>query len=115
MTDPLVAIDLFAGGGGFSTGLSQAADALDRELRLAAINHDEQAVATHERNHPYADHYHQKVEQLHPPDVVAELVDTTPERVAAGEVDVDLLLAGPSCTHFSSARGGKPVSEQKRA
>jgi len=28
---------------------------------------------------------------------------------------VDLLVGGPECTHFSSARGGKPVTEQKRA
>lgn len=99
-------VDLFAGGGGISTGAAEAARNLGYEpgenLHLAAINHSEDAIATHEANHPWADHYHAKVEALHPPDV-------------APPNEVDLLTAGPSCTHFSTARGGQPVKEQKRA
>jgi len=98
----LTAVDLFCGGGGFSTGLALACEDLDREARLVAVNHWTKAIQTHERNHEWAEHYNAKVEELHPPDVV-------------GDDDVDLLVAGPECTHFSTARGGKPVSEQKRA
>lgn len=103
----VVAVDLFCGAGGFSEGLRQATEELNFDLRHAAVNHWDTAVETHERNHPEAHQYQSKVEQLHPPDVVERLTD--------GEgVDVDLLVGGPSCTHFSRARGGKPVNEQLR-
>jgi len=101
-SESLTAIDLFCGGGGFSTGLALACEELDMDARLIAVNHDTDAIETHRRNHPWAEQHNAKVEELHPPNVV-------------GDDDVDLLVAGPECTHFSSARGGKPVNEQRRA
>lgn len=104
--ESVTVVDLFAGAGGFSTGAADAVDDVrqdpDVDVRLIAVNHDEDAIATHEENHPWAEHYHAKVEELHPPDVVEPGT-------------VDLLIAGPMCTHFSNARGGKPVDEQLRA
>jgi DNA (cytosine-5)-methyltransferase 1 len=110
----IVAVDLFCGAGGFSEGLRQACRELGHDLKHAAINHWEPAIETHERNHPDAHQYHSKVEQLHPPEVIDALVDQDVTDVHTADVDVDLLVAGPECTHFSSARGGKPVNEQKR-
>lgn len=107
MTSDLVAVDLFCGAGGFSEGLRQAAQDLGVDLHHAAVNHWDRAVETHERNHPDAHQYQSKVEQLHPPDVVERLTGDA-------DADVDLLVGGPSCTHFSRARGGKPVNEQLR-
>ncbi len=101
-THQLTAVDLFCGGGGFSTGLALACENLDMDVRLIAVNHDTDAIETHRRNHAWAEQHNAKVEELHPPNVV-------------GDDDVDLLVAGPECTHFSSARGGKPVNEQRRA
>jgi DNA (cytosine-5)-methyltransferase 1 len=102
----ITVVDLFAGAGGLSTGIATACEDLGLEpgtdVELHAVNHWEPAIATHERNHPWANHYHSRIEQLYPPDVV------DPD-------NVDLLAGGPSCTHFSSARGGKPVKDQKRA
>ncbi|WP_245883178.1 DNA cytosine methyltransferase [Halalkaliarchaeum desulfuricum] len=99
-------MDLFAGAGGLSTGIAQACEALGgtlgEDVRLVAINHSEDAIATHEQNHPWAEHYHAKIEELHPPDVVDPGA-------------VTLLAGGPSCTHHSNARGGKPIREQERA
>lgn len=100
--DTVRAVDLFCGAGGLSWGLAQACEQLDRDVELAAINHWERAIETHERNHPWAEHYHAKVEALDPRTVF----DT--ERV-------DVLVAGPQCTHHSNARGGRPVNEQLRA
>ncbi|GAA0305595.1 DNA cytosine methyltransferase [Halarchaeum salinum] len=102
MSDRIQAVDLFCGGGGFSTGLALACEDLGHDVDLVAVNHWTTAIETHERNHAWAEHRNAKVEELHPPDVVDP-----------GEVD--LLVASPECTHFSVARGGKPVSEQKRA
>lgn len=45
-------VDLFCGAGGLSTGLALACEQLDREVKLAAVNHWDTAIETHERNHP---------------------------------------------------------------
>lgn len=84
-------IDLFAGGGGASTGIRMA---LGRDPDYA-VNHDPLAVAMHEANHPGAVHYRQDVWQVQPSWVVRGR-------------KVDLLWASPDCTHFSKARGGRP-------
>jgi DNA (cytosine-5)-methyltransferase 1 len=112
VSDEIVAIDLFCGAGGFSEGLRQACDDLDLDLRSIAINHWDRAVETHERNHDYAEQYHSKIQQFEPPNVVADLHDADP---TDHDPKVDILVAGPECTHFSKARGGRPVKEQKRA
>ncbi|MFC4989137.1 DNA cytosine methyltransferase [Saliphagus infecundisoli] len=96
------AVDLFCGGGGLSTALAEACEELDRDVELVAVNHWGKAIETHQRNHPWATHLNAKVEELHPPDVV-------------DPGTVDILIAAPECTHFSAARGGKPVTEQQRA
>lgn len=102
MTDTIRAVDLFCGAGGLSWGLARACEQLDREVELVAVNHWERAIETHEANHPWAEHHHARVEELRPREVVPD-----------GHVDI--LVAGPECTHFSTARGGRPVSDQKRA
>ncbi|UOO96581.1 DNA cytosine methyltransferase (plasmid) [Halococcus dombrowskii] len=100
--DTVRAVDLFCGAGGLSWGLAQTCEHLDREVELAAVNHWETAIETHEQAHPWADHHHARVEEL------------DPREVFPGE-RVDILTAGPECTHFSTARGGRPVDDQKRA
>jgi DNA (cytosine-5)-methyltransferase 1 len=102
MSEPITIVDLFCGGGGLSTAAAEACEDLDHDVELVAVNHDATAIETHERNHPWAAHLNAKVEELHPPDVV-------------DPGTVDLLIAAPECTHFSSARGGQPVNEQLRA
>lgn len=101
-TDTVVAVDLFCGGGGLSTALAEACEDLNRDVELVAVNHWGKAIETHKRNHPWATHLNAKIEELHPPDVVEPGT-------------VDILIAAPECTHFSTARGGKPVKEQQRA
>jgi DNA (cytosine-5)-methyltransferase 1 len=96
------AVDLFAGAGGASTGLTTAARDLHLQLDLLAVNHWPTAVATHTLNHPGARHKCEDVEVLNPR-----------EEVPSGRLHV--LLAGPECTHFSAARGGRPVNAQSRA
>jgi len=72
------------------------------ELDLVAINHWDTAIATHTRNHPFARHFCINLDAANPAAIVE-----------GGRLD--LLLASPECVHFSRARGGKPVSDQRRA
>jgi len=106
--ESVVAIDLFCGAGGFSEGLKKATNELGLDLYEAAINHWDTAISTHKENHAKAIQYNSKIEQLDPPTVVEELTGSK-------DTNVDLLVAGPECTQFSGARGGKPVNEQRRA
>lgn len=90
-------IDNFAGGGGASTGIEAA---LGRPIDVA-INHDPEAVAMHEANHPGTKHYCQSVWRADPLDVT-------------GGKPVSLAWFSPDCKHFSKAKGGKPVEKNIR-
>lgn len=94
--DELV-VDSFAGGGGASTGIRMA---LGR-CPDVAVNHDGEALAMHEANHPKTQHIREDVWAV------------DPER-AMGWRQVGLLWASPDCKHFSKAKGGKPVSKKIR-
>jgi len=96
------ATDLFCGAGGTSAGVQAACRRMGLGLDLLAINHWDVAIQTHTRNHPEARHICWPIEQI------------SPKRVIPGR-RLDLLCASPECTHHSIARGGMPVSDQKRA
>lgn len=96
MTQPLI-IDNFAGGGGASTGIEAA---IGRSVDIA-INHDPEAIAMHKANHPNTRHFCQSIMSIDP-------LDATQGK------PVDLVWFSPDCTHFSKARGGKPVSANIR-
>lgn len=98
----LSAVDMFCGAGGASTGLVRACTALGVELELLAINHWPTAVKTHLLNHPNVRHKCEEIDRINPR-----------EEVPSGRLN--LLLAGPECTHHSNAAGGRPKNEQSRA
>lgn len=91
-------IDLFAGGGGASTGIEQA---IGRHVDVA-INHDADAIGMHEINHPQTRHYR------------ADVWEVDPLAVTKGQ-RVGLLHASPDCTHHSQALGGQPRSQEIRS
>lgn len=90
-------IDLFAGGGGASTGIEAA---LGRAVDIA-VNHDPDAIQQHEANHPDTLHLTEDVFRVDPV-------------MVTGNQPVGLLHASPDCTHHSKAKGGKPVSSKRR-
>lgn len=90
-------VDLFAGGGGASTGIEQA---IDRHVDIA-VNHDPEAVSLHTKNHPQTRHF------------CSDVFEVDPLTVTEGQ-PVGLLWASPDCKHFSKAKGGKPVSKKIR-
>jgi DNA (cytosine-5)-methyltransferase 1 len=82
-------VDLFAGGGGTSTGI---------EMALGfppdyACNHDPIALAMHAANHPQTVHLSKDVWKLDPL-----------KEIPAGPIG--LLWMSPDCRHFSKAAGG---------
>ncbi|KAA0571108.1 DNA cytosine methyltransferase [Azospirillum sp. Sh1] len=97
----VLAADLFCGGGGTSTGLKQAIARKGMNLQLVAVNHWSVAVDTHSTNHPDAVHYCQDLATLRP-------------LVAVPGGRLDLMVASPTCTYHSRARGGRPTSDQQR-
>lgn len=90
-------IDNFAGGGGASTGIELG---LGRPVDIA-INHDPEAVAMHDINHPHTKHFCESVWEVDP-------------RVVVDGRPVDLCWFSPDCKHFSKAKGGAPVKKEIR-
>lgn len=95
------AADLFCGAGGTSTGAQRAIRELGGKLQLVAVNHWDVAIATHSRMHPEATH------------LCADLEHVRPREAVPGGV-LDILMASPTCTYYSRARGGRPVHDQQR-
>ncbi len=90
-------VDNFAGGGGASTGIEMATG---RSVDIA-INHDENAIAMHETNHPDTLHYCESV------------FDIDPVAATSGH-PVALAWFSPDCRHFSKAKGSAPVKKEIR-
>ena len=83
-------VDLFAGGGGASTGIARAYREPD-----VAVNHNPIALAVHRANHPHTAHY------------VADVFEVDPIHATGGQ-PVGILWASPDCRHHSKAKGGAP-------
>ncbi len=91
-------VDLFAGGGGASTGIEQALG-VSPDI---AVNHDPEALALHQANHPSTLH------------LAADVREVNPRKVTKGR-PVGLLWLSPDCKHFSKAKGGKPRNKHIRS
>ena len=90
-------VDSFAGGGGASLGIEMA---LGRSPDIA-INHDGEALAMHQVNHPSSRH------------LCEDVWAVDPVEACAGR-RVGLMWLSPDCKHFSKAKGGKPVEKKIR-
>lgn len=90
-------IDIFAGGGGASEGITEA---LGIPVDIA-VNHDPDAIEMHQVNHPRTRHYREDLGKL------------DPRKVIQGR-PVGLLWCSPDCTYHSSARGGKPMRNRAK-
>ncbi|HIE2327061.1 TPA: DNA cytosine methyltransferase [Pseudomonas aeruginosa] len=96
-TDDAIIVDLFAGGGGASTGLEMG---LGRQVALA-INHNPAAISMHEANHPHAEHLPTDVWGIDPIE-------------ATKGATVGWLHASPDCRHHSQAAGSQPRKKEIR-
>lgn len=96
--DQELIVDNFAGGGGASIGIAKA---VGRCVDIA-INHDVEALAMHQANHPETRHFCENI------------LDVDPVKVCAGR-PVGMAWFSPDCTHHSKAKGGKPRKKEIRA
>jgi len=90
-------VDNFAGGGGASTGIAQA-NGFSPDI---AVNHNAEALMMHEKNHPTTKHFNESVWEIN-------------IRKATGRRSALMGWFSPDCTHFSVAKGGKPVKKAIR-
>lgn len=95
--DNRMTVVLFAGMGGGCDGLEEAGF----HVHLA-INHDPVAIAVHQVRHRHTRH------------LKTDVLDVCPKEATKGR-GVRALHASPDCTHFSVAKGGKPVSKRRRS
>ncbi len=102
MPKKMLVADLLCGAGGSSTGAQRALRELGLDMELVCVNHWPTAIKTHELNHPEARHFVQDIATVRP-------------HLLVPEGYLDLLMASPTCTHHSVARGGKPTSDQQRS
>lgn len=93
----LRAIDLYCGAGGTTTGAEQSGKV---EVVLA-VNHWRPAILAHRENYPNTRHIHARIDHVDPQEFAGD--------------SIEMIFASPECTHHSSARGGRPVEDQKRA
>lgn len=93
-----IRVDLFAGGGGASTG-TEMATGMPVDI---AVNHSDDAVSMHRVNHPHTRHF------------TCDVYEVKPLAVTMGR-QVAHLHASPDCTHHSQAAGGQPRSTASRS
>ncbi|WP_315074464.1 DNA cytosine methyltransferase [uncultured Clostridium sp.] len=84
-------IDIFAGGGGASIGVSKA---MKVPIDIA-VNHDPDAILMHKTNHP---------ETIH---ITEDIFKVDMLKYTKGH-HVSLMWASPDCTSHSKAKGGQP-------
>lgn len=107
----LLYIDLFCGAGGTTTGVEQA------ELNgqacakvIACVNHDVNAIASHQANHPNTLHFTEDIRSLDLTNLILYLRRMKAKYPAA----LVVLWASLECTNFSKAKGGQPRDADSR-
>lgn len=107
----LLYIDLFCGAGGTSTGVENAKlDGTKCARVVACVNHDANAIASHQANHPDTLHFTEDIRTL---DLTALTAHLNRMRMKYPSALV-VLWASLECTNFSKAKGGLPRDADSR-
>lgn len=107
----LLYIDLFCGAGGTSTGVEYArVDGEKCAEVIACVNHDKNAILSHQANHPDTLHFTEDIRTLELGPMMAHLAAKKTEYPEAHVV----LWASLECTNFSRAKGGQPRDADSR-
>lgn len=107
----LIYVDLFCGAGGTSTGVNLARY---RDFECAkvvtCVNHDKNAIASHESNHPEALHFTEDIRSLE----LSPMIEHVEKMRATYPQAFVVLWASLECTNFSKAKGGQPRDADSR-
>ena len=107
----LLYIDLFCGAGGTSTGVESARhDGMECAKVVACVNHDMNAILSHQANHPHTLHFTEDIRTLELSPMVKHL-QKMKRRYPHARV---VLWASLECTNFSKAKGGKSRDADSR-
>lgn len=107
----LLYIDLFCGAGGTSSGVEYARVNNEKCAKVVAcVNHDRNAILSHQANHPDALHFTEDIRTLELSPMVEHL-----QRMKNQYPDAYVVLwASLECTNFSRAKGGQPRDADSR-
>jgi len=107
----LIYVDLFCGAGGTSTGV-ESAKVRDEQCAkvIACVNHDRNAIASHEENHPDALHFTEDIRTLDLSKLIAHVQFM---RLIYPNAKL-VLWASLECTNFSKAKGGQSRDADSR-
>ena len=107
----LLYVDLFCGAGGTSTGVEKARMYGQKCAKVVAcVNHDANAIASHQANHPDTLHFTEDIRTLELSPLVAHLQKEKKKYPGA----LVVLWASLECTNFSNAKGGQPRDADSR-
>lgn len=107
----LLYIDLFCGAGGTSSGVEYArVDGRKCAEVVACVNHDKNAILSHQANHPHTLHFTEDIRTLELSPMVEHLRKMKARYPKARVV----LWASLECTNFSKAKGGQPRDADSR-
>ena len=107
----LLYIDLFCGAGGTSTGVAKARLYGKKCAKVVAcVNHDANAIKSHQANHPDTLHFTEDIRTLELSPLVQHLHKMKEKNPDAYVV----LWASLECTNFSKAKGGQPRDADSR-
>ena len=107
----LFVIDLFCGAGGLSEGVEEARlDGNKCAKVVCCVNHDKNAILSHDANIPDALHFIEDIRTLE-----LSPISTIVERIRQLYPDAMIMLhASLECTNFSKAKGGQPRDADSR-
>ena len=107
----LLYIDLFCGAGGTSTGVEHATINGNKCAKvIACVNHDANAILSHQANHPFTLHFTEDIRTLELTPLIAHL-----HKMKSLYSDALVVLwASLECTNFSKAKGGQPRDADSR-
>lgn len=107
----LLYIDLFCGAGGTSTGVENARLKGRKCAKVVAcVNHDVNAIKSHQANHPDTLHFTEDIRTLELSPLLKHL-----DKVKKKHPDAYVVLwASLECTNFSKAKGGQPRDADSR-
>ena len=107
----LLYIDLFCGAGGTSSGVEYARVGGRKCAEvIACVNHDKNAILSHQANHPHTLHFTEDIRTLELSPMVRHLQKMKGKYPKAHVV----LWASLECTNFSNAKGGQPRDADSR-